>query len=127
MAEDTIYVRGAKPGVVGLWEIDPAHPEGEIFVTDAHAVEAAETAGVLDALASGRIVKSDKSGTKSAKAGKVEQERLDAQKAEQDRIAAEQAQADQAALDKAEADRKAAEEAAAQQAKAEADAAKNKR
>lgn len=53
----TILVKSAKDGnQVALWDRHPDHPGGEIFVSGPAVVEAAETPGVLRALADKRIV-----------------------------------------------------------------------
>lgn len=57
---ETITVKGVKKDLVGFWEIDPAHPDGEAFVKYDEPSEIAETAGALEAIAQGRIVKTDK-------------------------------------------------------------------
>lgn len=119
---DTIFVKGTKPGVVGIWEIDPAHPQGEIFVTDKHAVEAAETALVLEALSNGRLVRSDKSGTKTQKIGEVSNERAEYEKIEAERASIEKQEAMQAELDAAVAERDKLRAAAEERDQAEAQA-----
>ena len=123
MADDTISVIGAKKGVVGFWEIDPAHPEGEVFVTDSKAVDVAETAGVLEALSNGRLIKANKSQKAAADQVTTQREENEKIEAERVRVEAEQAQEAQAeetrkATAKAEADAKAATKANADAAKA---------
>jgi phage-related protein len=69
MADNTVRVK-AHPSMgarVALWEVDEAHPGGEIYVAgqDSAPVEAAETAGVLGALRDDRLVRvTAKSGGK---------------------------------------------------------------
>jgi hypothetical protein len=76
MAENTIRVK-AHPNTgerVAIWEVDPAHPGGEIYVAgqDSDPVEAAETAGVLGALRDDRLVKVTASGRAASGGGKSE-------------------------------------------------------
>ena len=73
--QDTISVTGVTEGIVGLWEIDPAHPEGEILVKFETPVDAAETAGVLQALAEGRIKKTDKAEQQKAADAKAAEQK----------------------------------------------------
>lgn len=61
---DTIKVKAA-PGVpegeVVLWEKDPEHPDGEVFIAaDGREHEVAETPAVNDALARRRMVRADR-------------------------------------------------------------------
>lgn len=41
---------------IALWEVDPQHPEGEIFIAGDAVVEVAKTPAVMKALADNRIV-----------------------------------------------------------------------
>lgn len=50
---ETITVRpgpNLKPGQVAIWERDPAHPDGEVYLAAPHAGEDAETAQVARTL-----------------------------------------------------------------------------
>lgn len=64
-AAKTINVRGtaaANPDgsyPVALWEKDPAHPTGEVYIAGPAPVAAAETPGVNGALRDGLIEKCD--------------------------------------------------------------------
>lgn len=51
-----MLVKAAKPGRVALWERNPAHPTGEVFIHRGSPVEVAETAAVLAAVKDGRLV-----------------------------------------------------------------------
>jgi|SRR6187402_2523392 len=86
----TISVTGVTEGIVGLWEIDPAHPDGEILVKYESPVEAAETAGVLQALAEGRIKKADKADQQKAADAKAAEQKAADQQAQQQQQAAKQ-------------------------------------
>lgn len=67
----TILVKSAKPGNhVALWDRHPDHPGGEVFVSGDAVVEAAETPGVLRALADKRIVQVQPKATKAKEAAK---------------------------------------------------------
>lgn len=58
MAELMTVVAGLADGRVALWERDPAHPGGEVFIAGngGPAVRVARTPAVLAALAAGRLV-----------------------------------------------------------------------
>ena len=73
--KSTITVTGVHKDLVGLWEIDPAHPDGEVLVKYESPVEAAETQGVLQALAEGRIKKAEQADQQKADENKAAQEK----------------------------------------------------
>jgi predicted flap endonuclease-1-like 5' DNA nuclease len=57
---DTIWVRsGEEGGRVALFERNPAHPGGEVFVAGDDVAEVALTPAVVEALRRGRLVKVD--------------------------------------------------------------------
>lgn len=51
-----IKVKASNPETVTFWEVDPAHPGGEVFVSGAREVEVAETPAVHRRIASGDLV-----------------------------------------------------------------------
>ena len=63
MAKKTFWVQATGDftdgGKVVLWERDPLHPEGEIFIGDNNPVEVGETNAVLERIRSGALVKVD--------------------------------------------------------------------
>lgn len=67
---DTIWVTAgpkAAPGRVALWEVDDAHPDGELWVDHAsEAVEAAPTSGVRRAIGAGTLAEADAPAEASA-------------------------------------------------------------
>lgn len=66
--EKTITVKSNLPAgedgstPVALWEKNPAHPDGEVFITGDKTFEVAETSEVMGALRDERLVKVEKSG-----------------------------------------------------------------
>ena len=52
----TLRVKASDPTRVGLWDKNPAHPGGEVWVTGDAEVEVADTTEVRDALTQKRIV-----------------------------------------------------------------------
>jgi hypothetical protein len=54
--DDTIRVKSANPEKVGVWERDPAHPDGEVYVAGDAVVEVAQTALVLEKLRNRELV-----------------------------------------------------------------------
>lgn len=77
---DTITIKASKAAGnrVALWDVDDAHPDGEVYVAgqDAEPVEAAETPRVLEALRDGRVEKVSSGGSpvarEAAREGKSE-------------------------------------------------------
>ena len=76
MAEDTILVE-AHPdikGRVALWDVHPAHPDGEVFIAgpqpgeEVQQVEVARTPAVLQAISQHRLV--EVRSSRSSKASK---------------------------------------------------------
>jgi hypothetical protein len=66
---NTITVKAGptiEAGRVALWDRDPAHADGEVFLAKAHAgqddepIEVAETPGVIIALGEGRLVRAER-------------------------------------------------------------------
>lgn len=56
MAEQMLRVKAVDPTRVGLWDKNPAHPGGEVWVTGTEECEVADTTEVRDALTQKRIV-----------------------------------------------------------------------
>lgn len=54
-----IYVQSTQGDRVGLYEKNPAHPNGEVFVNGDNVVKVAQTPAVTTAIARGRIVSVD--------------------------------------------------------------------
>lgn len=68
---DTIFVKAgpATPaGRVALWEVDPQHPGGEVFVAGETVVEVAPTSEVNYRLRNERLVTADAPAGKKTKA-----------------------------------------------------------
>lgn len=68
---DTIWVKsGLKDNKVALWEVDEAHPGGEVYIADsspeAKAIEVAKTSQVMKFLGEGRLVEANKGGAQIA-------------------------------------------------------------
>lgn len=70
-ARNTITVApgpALKSGQVAIWERDPEHPDGEIFLAAPHAgeepqhIEAARTAEVSKRLSDGRLIETTRAG-----------------------------------------------------------------
>ena len=63
MAKKTMWVQASgdftNGGKVVLWERDPLHPEGEIFIGDANPIEVGDTDAVQERIRTGALVKVD--------------------------------------------------------------------